>query len=177
MLKQEHSFENQVMQELNLVRKTYLHRPIGIKKTGERRKREPKLLHIYWGKEFYDELEKTLDSNPLMRIILDTIGRPEDRYYPIYTRSRTWYRRKRISSSRAIGTYYDSLNRVWDYEWNTIDISLDKVVGWYPPILTWLFHERPTSEKHWDLLIYFIKKRYANKEKCATETSNWGTES
>ena len=176
MLKQEHALTNQVMKELDMVRKTYLHKSVWVKKLWVRRERQPKLIHIYGWKEFFDELEKTLDSNPLMRIILDTIGKPELRYYPIYSRSRTWYRRIRVGSSREVGTYYDWLNRVWDYEWNKIDLSLDKVVGWYPPILTWLFHERPTSKKHWDLLIYFIKKRYASKEINSTETSNWRSE-
>lgn len=165
------------MQELDLVRKTYLHRSVWIKRLGVRRTRTPKLIHIYWGQEFFDTLEKTLDSNPLMRIILDTIGEPELRYYPIYSRSRTWYRRWRNQWTWEVWTYYDMLNRVWDYEWNKIDMSLDKVVGWYPPILTWLFCERPTNSKHWDLLIYFIKKRYANKKSNSSEATNWGTKS
>jgi len=177
MLKQEHSFENLVFQELDLVRKTYLRRSAWIKKIWIRRARTPKLIHIYGWKDFFEALEKTLDSNPLMRIILDTIDIKGLRYYPIYSRSRTWYRRKVNASTREIWTYYDRLNRVRDYENNTIDMSLDRVVGWYPPILTWLFCERPSSDKHWDLLIYFIKRRYASKEINSAETINWGTES
>jgi hypothetical protein len=53
---------------------------------------------------------------------------------------------------------------------------LDEVVWWYPPILTWLFVERPSNTKHWDLLIYFIKRRYASKTFDSTEASDWGTE-
>lgn len=176
MRKTDQTFEKKVFQELDLVRKTYLNNPIGIKKVWVRRAREPKLIHIYWDRDFLDELEKTLDSNPLMHIILETIGKLELRYYPIYSRTHKWYRRRNLKSSWEIWTYYDRLNRVRDYENNQIDFNLDTVVWWYPPIVTWLFTERPTSSKHWDLLIYFIKKRYASKEINSTETSNWGSE-
>ena len=176
MLKEQHSFENQVFEELDLVWKTYLHVPIGIKVKWIRRERRPKLIHIYGWKSFFDALENTLDCNPLMRIILDTIGKPDLRYYPIYSRQRTWYRRANIKTTREVWTYYDRVNRVRDYENNQIDLFLDRVVGWYPPILTWLFVERPIREKHWDLLLYFINKRYASKEINTAETTDWRSE-
>lgn len=159
------------------MRKTYLNRPIWIKKPWVRRERSPKVIHIYWWDEFFEEVSKTLDSNPLMHIILKAIGREELRYYPIYSRNNKWYRVTPQKAARWIWTYYDRLNRVRDYEDNKIDFFLDKVVGWYPPILTWLFCERPQNSKHWDLLIYLIKKRYANKKSNTSETVDWGTES
>ena len=156
MLKKGHEFETLVFKELDLVWKTYLQVPLGIKEKWKRRERRPKLIHIYGWKDFLDALEKTVDSNPLMRIILDTIGKPDLRYYPIYSRKNKWYRIRWLKKSREIWTYYDKLNWVWDYEDNKIDFFLDKVVGWYPPILSWLYTERPTNDKYWDLLIYFI---------------------
>ena len=113
-------------------------------------------------------------KHPLMDIILRTIWKTHYRYYPIYTRENTWYR-QRTKDTRWPETYYDKVNHVRDYAWNKIDFGLDKVVWWYPPILTWLFVERPHNERHWDLLIYLIKKRYANKENGSSETVNWGT--
>ena len=177
MLKAGHDFDAQVFKELDLVWKTYLHTPIKIKQKWVRRDRRPKRIHIYGWDDFFRALEKTVDSNPLMRIILDTIGKPELRYYPIYTRENSWYRLTNKKANRWIWTYYDRLNRVWDYEDNKVDFFLDKVYAWYPPILTWLFTNRPENKKHWDLLIYFIKKRYnASKKISTTETSNWGSE-
>lgn len=159
-----------------MVWKTYIPANRWMVTKWQRRGRHPKLIHIYWGKEFFDALSETVDSNPLIRIILDTIGSENYRYYPIYSRSLKWYRHKR-EDTRWIWTYYDKVNRVWDYENNKIDFCLDKVVWWYPPILTWLYTERPESKEHWDLLIYFIKERHASQKKRTPKTTNWRTES
>jgi len=176
MLKKGHEFDTLVFNELDLVRKTYLNVPNGIKRFWSRKNRRPKLIHIYGWEDFLKALEKSIDSNPLMRIILDTIGEPDLRYFPIYSRNNQWYRRRSSKTTWDIWTYYDRVNRVRDYENNKIDFFLDKVVGWYPPILSWLYTERPTTNDKWDLLIYFIRKRYANKKISSTETVNWGTE-
>lgn len=141
-----------------------------------RRPRQPKLIHIYWGQDFFEATSKTLDSNPLMRIILDTIWKDSYRYYPIYTRKNKWYRKDNNEDMLWLKTYYDTVNCVWDYANNKVDFAVDEVVWWYPPILTWLFVERPTSTRNWDLLIYFIKKRYASKTCSTSETIDWGTE-
>ncbi len=170
------TFETEVFKELDLVRKTYLNKWVWIKVEWVRRERSPKLIHIYWWESFFTALENSLDSNPLMRIILDNIWKSDYRYYPIYTRKNKWYRSKR-NEWRWPETYYDTVNHVWDYAGNRIDFWLDVVVWWYPPILTWLFVERPHNTRHWDLLIYLIKKRYASKKIDSSETTDWGTES
>lgn len=175
MALKKNTFESVVFKELDLVWKTYVRRPLGVKIDWVRRVRTPKRIHIYWGKEFLEALQKTLDCNPLMHIIMETIGDEWMRYYPIYSRHWTWYRIKDKKTSWNLWTYYDKVNRVWDYADNMIDCSLDEVVWWYPPILTWLFTERPSSEVHWDLLIYLIKKRHANKKKYSSEAIDWGT--
>ena len=136
----------------------------------------PKLIHIYGWQDFFEAVWKTLDSNPLMSIILDTIDKSDYRYYPIYSRKNKWYRKESNGDMFELNTYYDKVNHVWDYANNKVDFALDEVVWWYPPILTWLFVERPSNTKHWDLLIYFIKRRYASKEINTSETTNWGTE-
>jgi len=169
------TFEKEVFKELDLVWKTYLNKWVWIKKEWVRRERTPKLIHIYWWQEFFRALENSLDSNPLMRIILDNIGKSDYRYFPIYTRNKKWYRTKK-EDSRWPETFYDKVNHVRDYAWNRIDFWLDVVVWWYPPILTRLFVERPHNTRHWDLLIYLIRKRYASKEINTSETINWGTE-
>lgn len=171
----DHTFQKDVFKELDLVWKTYLNIGRWIKQKWVRRPRQPKLIHIYWGEEFFKAAEKSLDSNPLMRIILDTIDKKDYRYYPIYSRKNKWYRKTREPDMFELWTYYDTVNHVWDYADNQVDFWVDEIVWWYPPILTWLFVERPSNNSHWDLLIYFIKKRYASKENGASETINWGT--
>lgn len=168
------TFEKEVFKELDLVWKTYLNTWVWVKYSWVRRARTPKLIHIYWWESFFRALENSLDSNPLMDIILRTIWKTQYRYFPIYARKNSWYRAVK-EESRWPCTFYDKVNRVRDYAWNKIDFGLDRVVWWYPPILTWLFVERPHNERHWDLLIYLIKKRYANKTCSSPETVNWGT--
>lgn len=170
------TFEKEVFKELDLVWKTYLNVGRGIKMIWVRRERMPKLIHIYWWQDFFEAVWKTLDSNPLMSIILDTIDKSDYRYYPIYSRKNKWYRKESNGDMFELNTYYDKVNHVWDYANNKVDFALDEVVWWYPPILTWLFVERPSNTKHWDLLIYFIKRRYASKTFDSTEASDWGTE-
>lgn len=169
------TFEKEVFKELDLVWKTYLNRWAWIKRFWVRRERSPKLIHIYGWEEFFRALENSLDSNPLMRIILDNIGKSDYRYFPIYTRNKKWYRQKKEDDWWP-ETFYDKVNHVWDYAWNKIDFWIDVVVWWYPPILTWLFVERPHNTRHWDLLIYLIRKRYASKTFNSTEASDRGTE-
>ena len=169
------TFEKEVYKELDFVWKTYINTWVWIKHTWVRRVRTPKLIHIYWWESFFKALEKSLDSNPLMAIILKAIWKPEYRYFPIYSRNNSGYKAKK-DDMRWPTTFYDKVNRVRDYAWNKIDFGLDRVVWWYPPILTWLFVERPSNERHWDLLLYLIKKRYASKKINTSETSNWGTE-
>lgn len=171
-----HAFESDVFKELDLVWKTYLQTPRWFKRVWVRRWREPKLIHIYWWDEFFEAVSKSLDCNPLMRIIIDTIDDWYFRYYPIYSRTNKKYRTTERKDVRWVWTYYDRVWRVWVYEDNKVDFALDDVVWWYPPILTWMFVERPSSKVNWDLLIYFIKKWYANKKMNTSETSNWGTE-
>lgn len=169
------TFEKEVFKELDLVWKTYLNKWAWIKRFWVRRERSPKLIHIYGWESFFKALENSLDSNPLMRIILDSIGKSDYRYFPIYTRKKMWYRAKKRDDWWP-ETFYDKVNHVWDYAWNKIDFGLDVIVWWYPPILTWLFVERPHNTSHWDLLIYLIRKRHASKEINTSETINWGTE-
>lgn len=170
------TFEKLVFKELDFVRKTYLNKWSWIRYWDwKRRVRTPKLIHIYWWESFFRALDNNLDSNPLMRIILDTIWKSDYRYHPIYSRNKKWYRARYWS--RWPETFYDTVNCVWDYAWHKIDFWIDEVVWWYPPILTWLFVERPHNEEHWDLLIYLIKQRYASKKINSSETTDWGTES
>lgn len=177
MVVKDHTFEKDVYKELDLVRRTYVNAWRWIKQPWVRRIRQPKLIHIYWWSDFYDAVWKTLDSNPLMHIILETIGRLDIRYFPIYSRKWKKYRFSQWKDHWWIWTYYNVNTQSWDYENNEIDLLLDEVVWWYPPILTWLFVNRPTDKRHGDILIYYIKQRHANQEKHSAETSDWGTES
>lgn len=171
------TFEDLIIKEIDDVFKTYyrwIHKQDG-------KFSRPKCMHVYWWVEFKNKVAKTLDSNPLMNIICKTIGVIE-LYYPIYSRSWTWYRKSRWTQMNKtwdfyVPVFYNKEERVWEYFNNQIDPLKDRLIWWYPLELTWLFIERPISEKKWDLLIYYIKKRYDTSKKKYDENPviNWGT--
>lgn len=176
-VKEDKDFEHKVFEELDYVRSVYRIWGLRHRKPWGRLVRKPKTIHIYWWEEFLNKVEWDSSCNPLMKIICKELWLPRERYYPIYSRSWSWYKVHTSNDDIAWdNTRYDPVNRVWIYKENKVDHTIDYVVWWYPPILTWLYVNRPKIRDNDVLLLLITKWRYANQKKRASETTDTGAD-
>lgn len=162
------TFDELIFKELDQVWNTYLIRKHEKYETG-RRIRQAKHIKIYWWEKFLNYMSKTDKSNPLMDLILDELKLYWKAYLPLYKRVRhRWYKTAWLD----FHTRFNIVENVWDYADNIIDHTLDELIWGYPPILSWMLVEKPTSKNWENLLQFYIKKRYASKKNGDSETSN-----
>ena len=155
-------FDKIVFDELDLVYEVYsIHfRNISSKDKRTYQRKRIYSLDIEEFSAFLNDWFNT-EANPLMQIISEVTWEDID-YLPIYTR-----RGARIKNSDSKWTYYNPWIAAYSYENNRVDPLIDTVYWGYPPMLTWLFMNRPKN-KYWkDILIHYIKRRYANKKDSA----------
>lgn len=160
IIKKENWFEAKILEELDLIWETYK------LDKGKQNKNwvfcKRKRLSCYDYDRLVERTKELSSPNPVMDIIFDTIWMDREQCFPIYKREK-WHRALKWEAL-LWEPFYDVRHRCRLYWDNWVDHTIDYIYSGYPPIVTRMFCNDMKNGDWENLLVYYIKKRYANKK-------------